>query len=95
MEINPLLERRLEISRILLLRIAQQRADILRRWHSRSITILRRRADQAAQHRLLFDDLRVIVDVGRRRHRIGQLRQIADAADILQLLLDPADAPSA
>ena len=30
--------------------------------------------DQAAQHRLLLDDLRVIVDVRRCRHRIGQLR---------------------
>ena len=47
---------------------------------------LGRCADQTAQHRFLFDNLRVIINVRSCRHGIGQLRQITDAADFLQLV---------
>ena len=43
--------------------------------------------DQAAHHRLLADDARVVGDVGRRRHLIDEGRQIDGAADLLELVL--------
>ena len=43
--------------------------------------------DQAAHHRLLADDARVVGDVGRRRHLVDEGSQIDGAADLLELVL--------
>ena len=45
----------------------------------------RRGVDEAAQLGLLLDDLRVVRDIGRRRHDVGDRRDERDAADLLEL----------
>ncbi len=44
-----------------------------------------RRVDQVPQRRLLFDDLRVVLDVGRARHAVHERRDVGRAADVLEL----------
>ena len=43
------------------------------------------RVDQVAERRLLFDDARVVLDVGRARHAVGQRRDVGRAADLVEL----------
>ena len=43
------------------------------------------RVDQAAERRLLLDDLRVVLDVGRARHAVGQRRDVGRPADLVEL----------
>src|SRR5690606_27290217 len=45
----------------------------------------RARLDQAAQHRALVDDLRVVRRVGRRGHRLHQGVQVRGTADLVDL----------
>ena len=44
-----------------------------------------RAGDQRAQRRLLLDDRRVVLDVGRARHAVDEARDVGDAADVLEL----------
>ena len=41
--------------------------------------------DQAAQRRLLLDDARVVLDVGRVRHAVDERRDVGRAADLVEL----------
>ena len=44
-----------------------------------------RREDQAAERRLLLDDPRVVLDVGRPRHAVDERRDVGRAADLVEL----------
>src|SRR5258706_8938266 len=44
-----------------------------------------RREDQVAERRLLFDDPRVVLDVGRSRHAVHERRDVGRAADLVEL----------
>ena len=43
------------------------------------------RVDQAAERRFLLDDARVVLDVGRARHAVGQRRDVGRSADFVEL----------
>ena len=45
--------------------------------------------DQAPQRRLLFDDARVMLDVGRTRHAVHQRRDVGGAADFVEIARSP------
>ena len=44
-----------------------------------------RRVNQVAERRLLFDDARVVLDVGGARHAVGQRGDVGGAADFVEL----------
>ena len=44
-----------------------------------------RRVNQIAKSRLLFDDARVVLDVGRARYTVGERRDVCGPADFIQI----------
>ena len=44
-----------------------------------------RRVDQIPKRRLLLDDARVVLDVGRARHAVGERRDVGRPADLVEL----------
>ena len=54
-----------------------------------------RREDQVAERRLLLDDLRVVLDVGRARHAVDERRDVGRPADFLEIAGRARAPPSA
>ena len=53
------------------------------------------RVNQAAERRLLLDDPRVVLDVGRSRHAVGERRDVGRPADFVELAALATALPSA